>query len=94
VIADGEPADMVAEFRVGLSVRPNDIQGLVRALRQLSEDVQLARALGNNGRNTALQHFRRRDILQRFEGLLTANEDAMEPGSKAFIRNQTPRIEG
>jgi colanic acid biosynthesis glycosyl transferase WcaI len=94
VIADGEPVDMVAEFCVGLSVRPNDIQGLVRALRQLSEDVPLARALGENGRNTALQHFRRRDILQRFEGLLTANEDAMEPSSKAFIGNQAPRIEG
>lgn len=94
VISGGEPADMVREFRVGLSVRPNDIQGLVRALRQLSEDVQLSKALGENGRNIALQHFRRRDILERFEWFLTAHEDAMVPSSKAFIGSQTPRING
>jgi len=94
VISGGEPADMVREFRVGLSVRPNDIQGLVRALRQLSDDVQLSKALGENGRDTALLHFRRRDIVERFEWFLKANEDAMVPGSKAFIGSQAPRIDG
>jgi len=94
VISGGEPADMVREFRVGLSVRPNDIQGLVRALRQLRDDVQLSKALGENGRDTALLHFRRRDIVERFEWFLKANEDAMVPGSKAFIGSQAPRIDG
>jgi glycosyltransferase involved in cell wall biosynthesis len=94
VISGEEPADMVEEFGVGLSVRPNDIHGLVRALRQLSEDVQLSKTLGENGRNTALQHFRRKDILERFEWFLKANEDASVPGSKAFIGSQAPRIDG
>lgn len=94
VIAGGEPADMVREFRVGLSVRPNDIQGLVRALRQLSEGVQLSRALGENGRNTALQHFCRKDILERFKSFLTAHENVAVPGSSPFVGTQTPRIDG
>jgi glycosyltransferase involved in cell wall biosynthesis len=94
VIAGGEPADMVREFRVGLSVRPNDIQGLVRALRQLREDVQLSKALGENGRNTALKHFRRKDILERFEWFLTAHENATVPNSTAFVGTQSPRIDG
>jgi colanic acid biosynthesis glycosyl transferase WcaI len=94
VIASGEPADMVREFRMGLNVRPNDIQGLVGALRQLSGDVQLSRALGENGRNTALRHFRRKDILERFEWFLTAHENATVASSTACVGTQTPRIDG
>jgi colanic acid biosynthesis glycosyl transferase WcaI len=94
VIAGGEPADLVREFRVGLSVQPNDTQGLVRALRQLSEDVQLSKTLGENGRNTAVQYFRRKDILARFEWFLKANENAAVLSSSTFVDTQTSHIDG
>lgn len=94
VIAQEESADMVREFRVGLSVQPNDIQGFVRMLRRLSDDVQLSNTLGENGRNTAVQHFRREDILKRFEWFLTTNENAAVLSSSAFVNTQTSRIDG
>jgi glycosyltransferase involved in cell wall biosynthesis len=94
VIAEGEPADMVREFRAGLTVQPNDILGFERALRQLSEDVQLSNTLGENGRNTAVLHFRREDILKRFEWFLMANENAAVLSSSAFVDIQTSRIDG
>jgi glycosyltransferase involved in cell wall biosynthesis len=94
LIADGEPADMVREFCAGLIVQPNDIQGFVRVLRRLSEDLQLSKTLGENGRNTALQFFCRKDILERFKSFLMAHENADVPRTSAFVGTQTPRIDG
>jgi glycosyltransferase involved in cell wall biosynthesis len=84
VIAHGEPADIVREHRVGLTVRPNDIQGLADALRKLGEGVELSQSLGENGRNTAVQYFHRKDILERFTRFLTARENTVVPSSSTY----------
>lgn len=94
VIADGEPAELVREHHSGLTVRPNDVQGLVSALRRLNEDTQLARCLGENGRNAAVGHFDRTDIVERFTRFLVTNEDATAPTCPtSFASACPPRID-
>jgi glycosyltransferase involved in cell wall biosynthesis len=79
VIASGEPAEMVSEYRFGLTVAPNNIAGLVEALRILREDCQLAKTFGENGRKAAVKHFDRKGILEQFTAFLTTHEKAAVP---------------
>ena len=95
VIASGEPAEMVSEYNAGLTVAPNDIEGLVDALRNLRENGQLAKSFGENGRSAAVKHFDRKDILERFTKFLTTHEKAAVPTCPVmFASAQTPRIDG
>jgi len=79
VVASGEGAQIVKEYRAGFTVEPNDINGLVESLRKLSEDGELAKVFGQNGRNTAVRNFDRREIFQRFTQFLTENGSSSAP---------------
>lgn len=95
VIASGEPAEIASEYNTGLTVTPNDTVRLVEALRNLRENSQLAKSFGENGRNAAITHFDRKDILQRFTKFLITNEKAVVPRFPVtFAKPQLPRIDG
>jgi colanic acid biosynthesis glycosyl transferase WcaI len=91
VIASGEPAEIVNEYSAGLTVAPNDVEGLVDALRNLGEDGKLAKSLGENGRKAAVEHFDRKDILEQFTKFLTTYEKAAVPRCPVtFASTRTP----
>ncbi|NOT61803.1 MAG: glycosyltransferase family 4 protein [Acidobacteria bacterium] len=65
-VGEGEGATIVKENNTGLVVIPGDITGLADALRRLSREPALRAELGNNGRQTAVSHFDRQNIISRF----------------------------
>jgi len=73
VVADGEPAEIVASAGAGIAVSPGDVDGLVTALRRLAVDEDERRALGAAGRRAACERHDRRVICDRF---IDALEDA------------------
>ena len=73
LVATGEPAEIVMRHEAGLVVAPGDIDGLVRAVRQLSSDAALRRVLGENGRRAAVEYFDRTRILERFATYLESD---------------------
>jgi glycosyltransferase involved in cell wall biosynthesis len=66
LIANGEAADIVRRHEVGIVVEPGDVNGIVRAVRQLSSNPGLRQRLGLNGRRAALEYFDRTKIAARF----------------------------
>ena len=70
LVASGEAADIVQRYEAGLVVEPGDVSSLVRAVRQMRSDPALAKALANNARLAALQHFDRARIARSFVGWL------------------------
>ena len=73
LVATGEPADIIMRHEAGLVVAPGDIDGLARAVRQLSTDDALRRELGENGRRAAVELFDRTRILERFATYLESD---------------------
>ena len=76
MVATGEPASIVAEHRAGLVVAPNDIRGLVQALRMLRDDPALRAELGANGRCAAERYYDRAAIAGEFLAMLAAEPSA------------------
>ena len=70
LVASGEAAQIVNEYKAGITVEPGDIKGLVQALKTLLAQPQLRRTLGENGRRAAEQHFDRETIVSRFREFL------------------------
>jgi glycosyltransferase involved in cell wall biosynthesis len=66
LIAEGEAAELVVQHKAGIIVQPGDIRTLVDAIRTLRRQPLLRRALGENGRRAAEQHFDRAKIASRF----------------------------
>ena len=73
LVASGESADIVQDREAGLVAEPNDVRGLVHALQTLKSDRSLCKALGENGRRAAEQHFDRANIVDRFIEYLEMN---------------------
>lgn len=66
LVADGEAAEIVRHHNVGITVRPGDVHGLIKALQALINDPTLRRRLGENGRRVAEKYFDRTIIADRF----------------------------
>ncbi|MGA7731699.1 MAG: glycosyltransferase family 4 protein [Chloroflexia bacterium] len=66
LVASGEAAQITREHGAGLIVEPGDMTGLVKALSTLRDSHGLRRALGENGRRAAEEHFDRTRIVTRF----------------------------
>ncbi len=66
LVATGEPADIVRSARAGVTVAPDDLAGLSKALEALAGDSALRAALGRAGRVAAETRFDRRAIAERF----------------------------
>jgi glycosyltransferase involved in cell wall biosynthesis len=73
LVATGEAAEIVREYQAGIVVEPGDIPGLTQAVQTLQARPDLRRALGENGRRAAAQHFDRTKIVTRFIDHLEAN---------------------
>ncbi|MEM7586625.1 MAG: glycosyltransferase family 4 protein, partial [Acidobacteriota bacterium] len=73
--ADGEPADIVNRSGAGLTVPSGDVDGLAAAIRRLAEHPQERRALGERGRQAALERYNRGKIAKAFIDRL---EDALK----------------
>jgi glycosyltransferase involved in cell wall biosynthesis len=73
LVASGEAAEIVHEYQAGIVVKPGDITGLTQAMHALHTQPDLRRALGENGRRAAEQHFDRTKIATRFIDHLEAN---------------------
>lgn len=74
VMADGETVDVAKESGAALCVEPEDVDGLVAALRELRDRPELAAELGSAGTRFAERHSRTRqaedlvDLLERLAG--------------------------
>ncbi len=71
MIADGEPADIVNQYGVGLVVKPGYIEGISHAIEQLANHPKLRQELGISGRKAAVDHFDIKKIIHQFEINLT-----------------------
>ncbi|MCJ7544748.1 MAG: glycosyltransferase family 4 protein [Phycisphaerae bacterium] len=71
VVASDLPAldDLFTDEREGLKVPPGDPEALAAALARVLDDTELARRLGEAGRERA-RHFRAEPMVGRFERLL------------------------
>jgi len=74
LIAEGEARDIVVDNNVGLTVKPGDIQGIIKAVELLSSDPILRQNLGKNGIKTARNYFSREKIVQDFASLLLESQ--------------------
>lgn len=75
VMADGETAELGRTSAAALTVEPEDVDGLVEAIRRLQTDRELSDRLGTAGRRFAAEHTREAqagelvDLLERVAGL-------------------------
>lgn len=68
--ADGEAARIIRETQAGLAVRPGDSAAIATVLRDLMQNPEKRRQMGENGREAALACFDRRKIARGFIDLL------------------------
>jgi glycosyltransferase involved in cell wall biosynthesis len=67
----GEAAELVRDANCGVVVEPEDPEALRLAVESLAGDPDTARALGENGRRYATEHYDRNVIASRFMELLS-----------------------
>jgi glycosyltransferase involved in cell wall biosynthesis len=63
---DGQARAIMEEARAGLVIEPENSDALVRAIRHLEANRDLARALGQNGREHIVEKFSRRQTSERY----------------------------
>jgi glycosyltransferase involved in cell wall biosynthesis len=68
------PSEIITQNVDGLTVNPDDVNELVKALRTLLDDRQLRIRIGEEGRATVEKRF---DINQHLENLVSIYEDLM-----------------
>jgi colanic acid biosynthesis glycosyl transferase WcaI len=84
LVANGEPAELVKKFDVGLVVEPKDVRGLADALQLLASDPGLRKRFGVNGRRTAEQFYDRRVLVDQFATYLENENGATEDQRKSY----------
>jgi colanic acid biosynthesis glycosyl transferase WcaI len=67
---DGQARAVLEEARGGLVIEPENAAALVRAIRYLAANQELARELGNNGREHILRKFSRRETAGKYIRML------------------------
>ena len=75
LIAEGEAREIVERNEVGLVANPGDIPGIISTIEILVEDPDLRNKLGDNGRKTALEHYSRAIIIQKFSEYLKNSQN-------------------
>ena len=61
-VAEGEAVQVLERYQCGLAVRPGDIDGIVRAFRELASDPAKRARFGEAGRKAAELYFDRRNL--------------------------------
>lgn len=80
LVAEGEAAEIVQQHDAGITVRPGDVNGLIKAIQALVNDPRLRRRLGKNGRRVAEKYFDRTIIANRFIDHLETELSSSLPG--------------
>ncbi|MBP9014367.1 MAG: glycosyltransferase family 4 protein [Smithella sp.] len=70
LVATGEATEIVRNAGCGLIVAPGDIEGLVKAIRELAGNAELRASLGKAGRQAAVSFYDRQQIASRFNDAL------------------------
>jgi glycosyltransferase involved in cell wall biosynthesis len=78
---DGQARSILEEAGGGLVIEPENSDALVRAARSLSADRELARKLGQSGREHMLRKFSRRQTAERYIRVLERLLNLPEPRS-------------
>ncbi len=86
-----ELSDLINEHQIGFACSPGDAESLAERIRQLSDDPELGRRLGQNARRLAEGEFRRERQTARFGELLFRVLGKDTPAS--LIERLHPRIE-
>jgi glycosyltransferase involved in cell wall biosynthesis len=68
------PKEIITENLDGLTVNPDDVGGLVSAIRALLDDKQLRKKIGVKGRETVERRF---DINRHLESLVSIYQDLL-----------------
>jgi len=99
LVAGGEAAEIVLRHRAALVVAPGQVASLVRAIRELRSNRELALTLSRNGRLAAVEHYDRTEIARAFAQYLGLSSVHAEinrrhgvkpmPTSEAFGARQT-----
>lgn len=81
---DGEGASLIREAGCGVAVPAGDAAKLAAATEEMASASAESRSqMGNNGRNYAAKHFRRKDILDKLDRWLHEAVDQRRNGSAA-----------
>ena len=70
MIAEGEPAEIVNNSKCGIVVQPDDIDGIVDAIKTLVANKNLRKTMGKNGLSEVKNNYNRQNILNRFHKYL------------------------
>jgi colanic acid biosynthesis glycosyl transferase WcaI len=76
---DGQARTILEEARAGLVIEPENADALVNAIRDLAGNRELARVLGENGRQHIVRHFSRRQTAEKYIGVLEQLLNLPEP---------------
>jgi glycosyltransferase involved in cell wall biosynthesis len=67
---DGQARTILEEARAGIVIEPENSDALVDAIRSLVANQELARELGQNGREYIVRNFSRRQTAEKYIGVL------------------------
>ena len=70
MIAKGEPVEIVNSCNCGIAVQPDDIDGIVDAIKTLVANKNLRKTMGKNGLSEVKNNYNRQNILNRFHKYL------------------------
>ncbi len=76
---EGEARQLVEQARAGICVAPEDVDAMTAGIEQLCQDPQRLAQMGQNGRAYVRQHFDRRQLAQKYLGILEAVCDGGRP---------------
>lgn len=77
LVADGEARDIVLGAKAGVAIYPGDIDGLVKAVRELASKPEWRREMGKAGRVSAINLYDRNKIAEKFESELRRDLQAI-----------------
>jgi glycosyltransferase involved in cell wall biosynthesis len=67
---DGQARKILEEARGGLVIEPENSEALVNAIRYLAANREIARELGQNGREHIVRKFSRRQTAEKYIHML------------------------
>ena len=79
---EGQAQQIIEDSGAGIAIEPENAEALSAAIHQLAADRELAKRLGQKGREYMLQHLSRERTAQKYIGILEAvvrNPQASEP---------------
>lgn len=67
---ENELADLISSYRCGATVQPDDVDGVITAIRRFKDDKEFLKICRQNARIAAETHFSRQICTQTYKGIL------------------------